>query len=199
MEITTNELRNRIYTLRGVQVMLDSDLAEMYGVEPRALKQAVRRNIKRFPNDFMFEPTNGEPENLRSQSVISSLENSSKTDTKPILRSQIVISSFEEPIQQHGGSRYTSFVFTESGIAMLSSVLNSQRAIEVNIAIMRAFVQLKKQHKDKLEILDNKLDLILQKLDASKAEPKAKERDPVRLIQDAVARYWGIKTEDLIS
>jgi hypothetical protein len=108
----------KILFVRGEKVLLDRDLAELYGVETRVLKQAVRRNRKRFPKDFMFELTKQEFEDWRSQFVIS---NSDKM-----------------------GLRYRPMAFTEQGVAMLSSVLNSDRAIEVNIAIMRAFVQLRK-------------------------------------------------------
>jgi hypothetical protein len=108
----------KILFLHGEKVLLDRDLAELYGVETRLLKQAVRRNRKRFPEDFMFELTKQEFEDWRSQFVIS---NSDKM-----------------------GLRYRPMAFTEQGVAMLSSVLNSDRAIEVNIAIMRAFVQLRK-------------------------------------------------------
>jgi len=116
--------------------MLDRDLAELYGVETKVLKQAVRRNIDRFPADFMFELTGDEFNNLRSQIVTSSW----------------------------GGARYLSMAFTEQGVAMLSSVLKSDRAIQVNIQIMRAFTQLRQMlstHKDlkrKIESLEKKYD-----------------------------------------
>jgi hypothetical protein len=109
---------SKILFIRDEKVMLDRDLAELYGVETKVLKQAVRRNIKRFPCDFMFELTKKEFENWRSQFVTS---NSDKM-----------------------GLRYKPMAFTEQGVAMLSSVLHSNRAIEVNILIMRAFVQLRK-------------------------------------------------------
>jgi len=108
-------IKSKIYEIRGQRVMLDFDLAELYGVETRILKQAVRRNPERFPEDFMFEMSEMEALNLRSQIVISSW----------------------------GGSRYRPFVFTEQGVAMLSSVLRSSLAIQVNIAIMRAFVAIR--------------------------------------------------------
>ena len=111
------EVQKLIFTIRGVQVMLDRDLASLYQVETRALKQAVKRNIKRFPADFMFELTNDEINNLVSQSVIPSK-------------------------QQLGGAK--PYVFTEQGVAILSSVLTSDRAIEINILIMRAFVKMRK-------------------------------------------------------
>lgn len=110
-------IASTIYLLRDQKVMLDRDLAALYGVETRALKQAVRRNAKRFPADFMFVLTKEEFADWRSQFVIS---NSDRM-----------------------GLRYPPMAFTEQGVAMLSSVLNSDRAIEVNIAIMRAFVRLR--------------------------------------------------------
>ena len=118
------KIENLIRVIRGKQVMLDRDLARLYGVESRALNQAVQRNIERFPEDFMFQLTKEEFENLKSQIVISS-ENE-------ILKSQNVISSW-------GGIRKWPYVFTENGVAMLSSVLRSQQAISINIQIMRAF------------------------------------------------------------
>jgi len=108
-------IHDKIYTLRNQKVMLDFDLAELYQVETRVLKQAVRRNLKRFPKDFMFELSKEEFKSLRSQVVTSS----------------------------HGGLRYLPFAFTEQGVSMLSSVLRSDVAIDVNISIIRAFVQLR--------------------------------------------------------
>ena len=106
-------IQNKIYEIRGQKVMLDCDLAELYGSETKRLKEAVRRNLKRFPCDFMFELTKEEFESLRSQIASSN---------------------------KRGGTRYMPFAFTEQGVAMLSSVLNSEAAIEINISIMRAFV-----------------------------------------------------------
>jgi len=110
-------IQNIIYEIRGLKVMLDSDLAALYGVEAKRLNESVRRNSKRFPADFMFQLTDEEWNSLRSQFATSNIS--------------------------RGGRRYTPFVFTEQGISMLSSILNSDRAIEVNINIMRAFVQLR--------------------------------------------------------
>jgi len=130
-------IANFIYFIRGEKVMLDYDLAKLYRVETRVLKQAVRRNIKRFPNDFMFELTNEEMDFLVSQNVIPS---------KKVF----------------GGAK--PFAFTEQGVAMLSSVLNSETAILVNIAILRTFVKLRQlleDHKDladKIESLERKYD-----------------------------------------
>ena len=114
---TSARIRQAIIMVRGQRVILDRDLAELYRVETRTLKQAVRRNAARFPEDFMFVLTAKEFKNWRSQFVIS---NSDRM-----------------------GLRHAPMVFTEQGVAMLSSVLNSERAIRVNIAIMRAFVQLR--------------------------------------------------------
>ncbi len=128
------KIQNKIYTVRNQNVMLDFDLAALYDVETRVLKQAVRRNPDRFPEDFMFELTWDEFNNLTSQNVISS----------------------------HGGMRYLPFAFTEQGVAMLSSVLKSKKAIAINIAIMRAFVFIRqyalnyKDLNEKLDKLENK-------------------------------------------
>ena len=113
MELTT--IKNSIHEIRGKRVILDYELAKMYEVETRVLKQAVRRNIDRFPEDFMFELTEVEMKNLTSQFVMSSW----------------------------GGTRHGTFAFTEQGIAMLSSVLKSKLAIQINISIMRAFVMMR--------------------------------------------------------
>ena len=115
MENELENIRSKIYTIRGVKVMLDFDLAVLYGVETRAINQAVKRNMKRFPTDFMFKLGNAELENLKSQIVISSW----------------------------GGRRWRPIAFTEQGLAMLSGLLKSDIAIQVNIQIMRAFVQMR--------------------------------------------------------
>ncbi|MFN0317174.1 MAG: ORF6N domain-containing protein [Burkholderiales bacterium] len=119
--LLAEHIAQSILLVRGQKVMLDSDLAALYEVETRVLVQAVKRNFERFPQDFMFQLTDGEVEDLRSQ---------------------IVISSSASP-NRWGGRRYAPYVFTEQGVAMLSSVLNSPRAIAVNIEIMRAFVRLR--------------------------------------------------------
>jgi phage regulator Rha-like protein len=109
-------IQKKILLVRGEKVMLDQDLAELYGVETGQLTRQIRRNFDRFPEDFMFQLTKEEFDILRSQSGSSSW----------------------------GGRRYAPYVFTEQGVAMLSSVLRSKRAVEVNVQIMRAFVQLRK-------------------------------------------------------
>jgi len=106
-----------IHTVREQRVLLDSDLASLYGVETKALNRAVKRNVERFPDDFMFQLTAEEAEALRCQSGTSK--------------------------EGRGGRRYLPYVFTQEGVAMLSSVLQSPRAVQVNVAIMRAFVQLR--------------------------------------------------------
>lgn len=116
--------------VRGEKVLLDADLAELYGVGTKVLNQAVKRNAERFPADFMFQLTAEEWGNLRSHTVTSSRPGGSW--------SQSVTAS------SHGGQRYFPYAFTEQGVAMLSSVLRSPRAVEVNIAIMRTFVQLRR-------------------------------------------------------
>ena len=134
--IPMERITSKIYLIRGQKVMLDRSLAELYGVKTKVLKQAVKRNIGRFPKDFMFELTKLEFDNLRSQIVTSSW----------------------------GGTRYSPMAFTEQGVAMLSSVLNSDRAIKVNIQIIRAFTQLRQMlstHKDlkkKIETMEKKYD-----------------------------------------
>jgi hypothetical protein len=138
--IPAERIERRILILRGEKVMLDSDLAELYGVETKALNQAVQRNIERFPEDFMFRLSTEEFEIiLKSQIVTSRGEITEKlSEKKGNLKSQIVTSSWG-----YGGRRKLPYAFTEQGVAMLSSVLRSQRAVQVNIAIMRTFVQLR--------------------------------------------------------
>ena len=135
--LSVDHIERRIYLIRGHKVMLSIDLAHLYGVEPRVLVQAVKRNIERFPKDFLFQLTAAEWKNLKSQFVTSSWG---------------------------GLRRAVPYAFTEQGVAMLSSVLHSDRAIQVNIAIMRAFVKLREMisaHKElaaKLEELERKVE-----------------------------------------
>jgi ORF6N domain len=123
LPIPVELIERRIYLIRGQKVMLDTDLAELYQVETRTLVQAVKRNLDRFPEDFMFQLSLEESEAMRSQFVIASRRN----------------------------IRYQPYAFTEQGVAMLSSVLNSKRAVQMNILIIRAFVKLREvlaSHKD---------------------------------------------------
>lgn len=128
------EVARRIYTVRGLNVMLDSDLAEMYGVDTKALNRAVKRNSNRFPADFMFQLADIEAQLLMSQFGTS---NNEAAETEP-LRYQFGTSN-----AGRGGRRYLPYAFTEQGVAMLSGVLRSERAVQVNIAIMRAFISLR--------------------------------------------------------
>ncbi|MCD6011146.1 MAG: hypothetical protein K0Q79_1008 [Flavipsychrobacter sp.] len=124
-------IQNRIYELRGERVMLDRDLAALYDVETKALNLSVKRNIKRFPADFMLQLTKEEFDSLRGQ-----IETLDKAD-KP-LRLQ------NETSKGRGGTRYLPYAFTEQGVAMLSGIINSEKAINMNIAIMRAFVEIRR-------------------------------------------------------
>jgi hypothetical protein len=134
-----------VHLLRHEKVILDSDLAELYGVTTGVLNQAVQRNLDRFPSDFMFQVTENELETLKCQSGMAKNE-------EPTLKSQSVIAKnaesdlkFQSGISKgRGGRRTLPYAFTEQGVAMLSSVLHSPRAVEVNIAIMRTFVQLRR-------------------------------------------------------
>ena len=122
-------IQNRIYKLRGERVMLDRDLAALYEIETKSLNLSVKRNIKRFPTDFMFQLTKEEFESLRLQIETSEINS---------LRLQI------ETSKGRGGTRYLPYAFTEQGVAMLSGIINSDKAINMNIAIMRAFVDVRR-------------------------------------------------------
>jgi len=136
--IPVERIEHAILLIRGQKVMLDRDLAALYGVETKSLNKAVRRNLDRFPSDFMFQLTAEEAQNLRFQIGTSS--------------------------SGYGGRRYLPYVFTEQGVAMLSSVLRSMQAVQVNVAIMRAFVRLREAlalHKElarKLNELEKKIE-----------------------------------------
>lgn len=174
---------NQIYHIRGQKVMLDRDLAELYGIETKVLKQSVRRNIARFPEDFMFEMTIEELQNWRSQFVTS---NSDKQ-----------------------GLRYKPFCFTEQGVAMLSSILNSPQAIQVNIQIIRIFTKLRQllvdnteirldieqiknileSHSKKLNNHDKNMDIVFQYLD----ELSEKKKDPAVTERKSIGYKVGDK------
>ncbi len=123
-ELIHQSIENKIYIIRGLKVILDSDLAELYDVETKTLNRSVKRNLKRFPSDFMFQLNNQELINLKYQFGTSSW----------------------------GGARKLSFAFTEQGVAMLSGILNSDRAIQVNIQIMRIFVKIRQMLADNTEL-----------------------------------------------
>ena len=151
-------IEEKIYFIRGQKVMLDRDLAILYGVLTKVLNQQVKRNKKRFPEDFMFQLTKEENDSLRSQFATSNKEDNS-------LRSQIVTLEEEgdglrsqfATLKKGQYSKYPTYAFTEQGVAMLSSVLNSDRAIKVNIEIMRTFIKLRNilsEHKDLLKKIE---------------------------------------------
>jgi len=163
--ISNEEIENRIYRIKGHNVMLDSDLAEMYGVETRVLNQAVKRNIKRFPIDFMFELDEKNWNKLKENRLSEN--------------------------KAWGGRRTLPRVFTEHGVLMLSSILNSERAVQVNIQIMRIYNKLREMvvtHKDillKMEEMekkigkqDNEIKVIFNALKKLLEEPK-QEREPI--------------------
>lgn len=153
-------IQYRIHEIRGQKVMLDFDLAALYGIETRVLNQAVKRNIARFPEDFMFQLTKGELEILRSQMMITNEESQIVISNQPEKqrninwKSQTVISNTEEDVflkSQIGiskiskmGTRKLPYAFTENGVAMLSSVLRSPLAIQMNIGIMRVFTEIRR-------------------------------------------------------
>ncbi len=173
MEIAINqkEIENRIFTIRGVQVMIDRDLAEIYGVATKVLNQAVKRNSERFPDLFKFQLTVSETnEFLRSQIVTLNDAN---------LKSQIVTSSPE-----HGGRRTLPYAFTEQGVAMLSAVLRSETAVMVSIQIIKAFVEMRKlvlanaglfQRLEKIEMkqleTDQKIEQVFNALESRELKP----------------------------
>ena len=151
--IAGERIEKAIYLIRGEKVMLDRDLASLYGVETGALNRAVKRNLQRFPQDFMFQLT---------------------TDESDFLRCQIGISK-----RGRGGRRFLPYVFTERGVAMLSTVLNSERAVLVNIEIMRAFVKLR-------EILGSNVELS-RRLD----ELESKYDKQFRVVFDAIRQLMA--------
>ena len=176
--ISVESIANKILFIRGEKVILDRDLAAMYGVTTKVLNQAVRRNSKRFPDDFMFVLTKEENDSLRSQNVT---------------------------LKRGQHSKYLPFAFTEHGVAMLSSVLNSERAIEVNIAIVRAFVHLRKMLisydaverklrdiEDRLEGHDEKIEIIFEAIRQLMAPPEKKKNRIGFEVNEGGIKY-GIK------
>jgi hypothetical protein len=150
-------IQNRIYQIRGERVMLDFDLAGLYEAETKIFNQAVKRNIKRFPKDFMFQLTRAEWNGLKTPAMPQDIEIQIIASN----RSQIVTSS-----QKHRSKTALPYAFTEQGVAMLSGILNSDRAINMNIAIMRAFVEIRR--------------VLLQQTDI---------KEQLRLIQEHIAEH----------
>jgi ORF6N domain len=176
LPIPVERIEKAILLIRGEKIILDSTLAEMYGVETKQLKRAVRRNINRFPSDFMFELTKEEFDGLRYQFGTSN----------------------------RGGARYRPMAFTEQGVAMLSSILNSNRAIEVNILIMRAFVRLRgmiSTHKEllrKLEDMEKKYDEQFQVVFEAIRQlmtPPERERKKIGFVNEPAAKYGKGKSK----
>jgi hypothetical protein len=174
----TENIARLVHAVRGERVLLDADLAVLYGVETRVLNQAVARNRHRFPADFMFRLSSREFDSMRSQFAGQSSTGNS---------SQSVMSS-----RKHRGHTYLPLAFTEQGVAMLSSVLRSPRAVEVNIAIMRTFVQLRRlmdsnrQLARKIEALEEKYDeqfaVVFDAIKRLIAEDDARRTAPKRRI-----------------
>jgi hypothetical protein len=180
--IPVHQVESLIYMIRGQKVMLDSDLAALYRVETRILNQAIRRNRDRFPSDFMFRLSEAEFDRLmRSQIVIASQENSSQivmsSEANPLKTGKSITSNQSQIVTGSGSMRsqtvtaskrnirFRPFVFTEQGIAMLSSVLRSPRAVQVNIEIMRAFVKIRQWLASNAE-LSLRLNALEKKYDA---------------------------------
>ena len=171
--ILVEQIESIILLIRGQKVILDADLAGLYGVETKILNKAVKRHLDRFPKDFMFQLTTEEAENLRFQIGTSS--------------------------RIHGGRRYLPYAFTEQGVAMLSGILNSPRAVQVNIEIMRAFVRLRKMlssHKDlerKLIALEKKYDeqfkVVFDAIRALMAPPEKPRKKIGFEVKEPRARY----------
>ena len=182
-ELTTTidgTIKTKIYTIRGFQVMLDSDLAELYGVEAKRLNEQVKRNSDRFPQNFMFQLTEDEYQILRFQNGTSSGDDSLRSQTA----TSSLVSQNVTP-NQHGGRRYLPYVFTEQGVAMLSAVLRSQTAVRMSIHIINAFVEMRRfisnntlifQRLDSLEQkqskTDKKVEAILNAIEDKSIKPK---------------------------
>jgi len=178
IKISIERIEQAIFLIRGQKVLLDADLAQLYGVETKILNKAVKRNLDRFPEDFMFQLTAEEAENLRFQIGTSK--------------------------KQRGGRRYLPYAFTEQGVAMLSGVLNSPRAVKVNVEIMRAFVRLRQlmaTHTDlarKLTALEQKYDKQFKVVfDAIRAlmAPPAKPRKKIGFIVKEKKAAYGKRTK----
>jgi ORF6N domain len=194
--ITVEQIARRIHYVRGEKVLLDVDLAALYGVPTKVLNQSVKRNRARFPNDFMFQLTTEEVLNLRSQ-IVTSSSKGAEDQAAGEDSSRILTNS-----KRHGGRRYRPRVFTEQGVAMLSSVLKSDRAVRVNIAIMRAFVRLRQaldanrelarkfeQLERRLGKHDEEIAAILETIRQMMAPPEKPRRQIGFHVQERAPRY----------
>ncbi len=185
--LPANKIESRIFTIRGLQVMLDRDLAELYGVPVKVLNQAVKRNLERFPSDFHFRLNENEFKNL-------------------VLRSQIVTSN------SRGGIRYMPYAFTEQGVSMLSTVLHSDTAVKISVQIMRTFVAMRKLLSANIGIIqrienveqkqietDKKIDKIFNALESKEAVPKAfsLSHDRFLIIDNENIYHLGASLKDL--
>jgi phage regulator Rha-like protein len=206
--MNTEIIHNKIYEIRGHKVMLDYEIAEMFEVETRTLNQAVKRNIERFPEDFMFQLTENEWGMMRSQIATSSgssaLRSQNMTLNEDILISQFVTSKANSSqivmsSNKNRGKSYRPYAFTEHGVTMLASVLRSEKAVKVSIAVVRAFISLKQYIADRKNIskqinsikdeLSERIDeqdvqiieiyQVLDKLIQEKEEQKPVERNPI--------------------
>ena len=196
--VPIQRIAQAIFVLRGQKVMLDYDLATLYGVEARVLNQAVKRNASRFPVDFMFQISAEEMEKV-SQVVIPPAQE--RTEKKVTNSSQFVTSS-----RKYRGKRYRPYAFTEQGVAMLSSILNSERAVKVNIAIMRAFVRLRDVLETNRELArkfdelekrvgkhDEKIDATLEAIRQLMAPPTKPRREIGFHVREKAPRYRARK------
>ena len=193
--IPAEQIALRIRHFRGERVLLDFDLAALYGAETRVINQAVRRNADRFPADFMFQLSSKEAATL-SQVVTPSVAGHNVPNS-----SQIVMSS-----GKYRGKRYRPYAFTEQGVAMLSSVLNSESAVKMNIAIMRAFVQLRRALETNRELArkfselerridehDTEIDAILEAIRQLMAPPEKPRREIGFHVRETAPRYRATK------
>lgn len=179
VRVTVEQIESSIYLIRGEKVMLDADLAQLYGVETKILNKAVKRNLDRFPEDFMFQLTAEESKNLRFQIGTSK--------------------------KQRGGRRYLPYAFTEQGVAMLSGVLNSPRAVKVNIEIMRAFVRLRRllathtELSNKLLEMEKKYDeqfrVVFDAIRALMAPPETKKKKIGFIVKEKGATYGRLSSK----
>jgi len=194
--IATERIADAIHLLRGQRVMLDFDLAALYGVSTKVLNQAKRRHGSRFPHDFTFRLTAEEVSILRSQIVTSRSQDPRNRGIKSNWSRQVI-----NP-KKHGGRRYRPYAFTEQGVAMLSSILNSERAVRVNIAIMRAFVKLRGVLETNRELArkfaelerrvgkhDETIDAILEAIRQLMAPPEKPRREIGFHVRETAPRY----------